>query len=388
MSFENSITLNDKKTFDACLRAAQPEISELTFTNLFMWRNFYRYVFDIIDGYLCVIADPVKGKPYALIPAGKGISRYSLPGIPESAAALSSDLSADYPKGTIAPATGFINAVEAVARYFKKKGWRLIFRKVDSFGAYLISGILGIKVSELPDDFNNLLQDMPVNTDLLKPQGPQGPRGMQDKSADVSGGNFDAKDGSTTGMPSTDAPGVYPDRDNSDYLYLTEDLMHLKGKKYDAKRNHINRFQKLYEYEYTTIDENNIGSCYDIMDEWCRKIGCDEHKSLYCEKLANSEVLENYSRLGISGALIKVNGKFEAFTAGEMLNRDTAVIHIEKANTDVHGLYTYINREFCERSWSDTRYINREQDLGVEGIRKAKLSYKPFRLTGKYSIYA
>jgi hypothetical protein len=85
--------------------------------------------------------------------------------------------------------------------------------------------------------------------------------------------------------------------------------------------------------------------------------------------------------------LIRVDGEFRAFTVGEMLNRDTVVIHIEKADFNTHGLYSFINREFCVREWSDTKYVNREQDLGQLGIRKAKLSYYPVHMEHKYTVY-
>jgi hypothetical protein len=162
--------------------------------------------------------------------------------------------------------------------------------------------------------------------------------------------------------------------------------MYLKGKKYDGKRNHINKFKKLYEYEYIPLKEEHLDECCRITEAWCSERSCDEHKGLYCEKLANFELIKNFRALGCKGALIKVNGRFEAFTIGEMLNSDTAVIHIEKANGSINGLYTYINQQFCLNQWHDAKYINREQDLGSEGLRKAKLSYKPVNFIDKYSI--
>ena len=105
------------------------------------------------------------------------------------------------------------------------------------------------------------------------------------------------------------------------------------------------------------------------------------------EKKANIELLNNYEALGCHGCLIKVNGSFEAYSIGEMLNKDTAVIHIEKANTKIKGLYQFINQQFCEKQWANALYINREQDMGVEGLRKAKLSYNPVELIEKNVIH-
>jgi len=181
--------------------------------------------------------------------------------------------------------------------------------------------------------------------------------------------------------------GIVFDRNNSDYIYLTEDLINLRGKKFHSKKNHINKFKKLYEYEYVRLDGGFVDECLRIMEEWCAAKGCDCRKEGYCEKLANIELLNNYGDLGCKGALIKVNGRFEAFTVGEMLNMDTAVIHIEKANSQIDGLYAFVNQQFCEKEWGDTTYINREQDLGVEGLRKAKLSYNPVKMVNKYTIH-
>jgi len=130
-----------------------------------------------------------------------------------------------------------------------------------------------------------------------------------------------------------------------------------------------------------------IDECSRIMTEWCRAKNCNCQDGDYCERYANMELLRNFRVLGCKGALIKVDGSFKAFTAGEMLNSDTAVIHIEKADTKIEGLYTLINQQFCEKEWKDAVYINREQDLGLEGMRKAKLSYNPVRMVDKYTVY-
>jgi hypothetical protein len=124
------------------------------------------------------------------------------------------------------------------------------------------------------------------------------------------------------------------------------------------------------------------------MQEWCEEKDCDCQEGEYCEREANLELLKNFKTLGCKGALIKVDGAFEAFTVGEMLNKDTAVIHIEKAKDSIDGLYTLINQQFAQREWSQTTYINREQDLGLEGMRRSKLSYHPVRLIEKYTVYA
>lgn len=172
-----------------------------------------------------------------------------------------------------------------------------------------------------------------------------------------------------------------------DYVYNASDLVSLAGKKFSKKRNHISQFMRLYgDYEYVPVTEDNLGECKRILDLWA-----DKNETNYApensERFACYELFNNWSRFtSLKGALIKVNGKFEAFTIGELLNPEVALIHIEKANTDYHGLYTLINRDFCMNEWSDVKYINREEDLGIEGLRKSKLSYNPAFMIKKFLV--
>lgn len=176
----------------------------------------------------------------------------------------------------------------------------------------------------------------------------------------------------------------------SDYVYYTENLITLSGKKLSSKRNHINRFLREYgDYEYVEVGEDTFSECERIFNEWCEgNESCNCEVPEECEKWACSQLLEFWDMIpGLKGALIKVNGRFEAFTIGEMLNDDTAVIHIEKGNADVHGIYTLINKEFISRTFANSKYVNREEDMGIEGLRKAKQSYNPSGRVWKYNIY-
>jgi len=176
---------------------------------------------------------------------------------------------------------------------------------------------------------------------------------------------------------------------SSDYIYTTESLISLSGKNLSPKRNHINKFMREYGgFEYVEINSQLADECMRIFNEWCEKQdSCDCEVPEECEKWACMELLKNWDLFPtLKGALIKVNGKFEAFTIGEMLNEDTAVIHIEKGNTDILGIYPLINREFVSRAFPDTTYINREEDMGKEGLRKAKMSYHPVKMLHKYII--
>ncbi|NLE00887.1 MAG: DUF2156 domain-containing protein [Fibrobacter sp.] len=177
-----------------------------------------------------------------------------------------------------------------------------------------------------------------------------------------------------------------PVREHFDYLYSTQSLITLQGRHLHSKRNHLTKFQNSYSYSYKLITADLISSCIDLATRWCKEEHCD-HDPLLCDEwLAINEILVMFDRLRIRGGAILIDNKLEAFTAGELLNQNTAVIHIEKANPHIHGLYTAINQMFCEREFSSTEFVNREQDLGDEGLRKAKLSYHPVKLVEKYTI--
>ena len=113
---------------------------------------------------------------------------------------------------------------------------------------------------------------------------------------------------------------------------------------------------------------------------------CEEDLNLLGEWDAIREGLTNFTALGMTGGVILVDGKVEAFALGEQLNEQTAVVHIEKANTEIRGLYAAINQQFCEHQWQGVPFVNREQDLGEAGLREAKLSYNPDHLVEKYRI--
>jgi hypothetical protein len=176
------------------------------------------------------------------------------------------------------------------------------------------------------------------------------------------------------------------DRAQSDYIYLTEDLIKLEGRKYHRKRNHIKQFKEKVSYRYIPLTSEWISECLRLETEWCDLRHCEAVPGLFNESMAIKEAFTHFEELGLKGGTILINGKVEAFTLGEPLNRDTAVIHIEKANSAYEGLYSLINQAFLENQWSGYTYVNREQDLGEEGLRKAKESYFPHHMINKYTI--
>jgi hypothetical protein len=176
------------------------------------------------------------------------------------------------------------------------------------------------------------------------------------------------------------------DRDQSDYVYLIEDLIKLQGRKYHRKRNHIKQFKEKYAYEYLSLTAEWISECLRLETEWCDLRHCEVIPGLANESVAIKETLTHYDQLKVKGGAILIDGKLEAFTLGEPLNPETVVIHIEKANPAFEGLYPLINQAFLEKEWSEYLFVNREQDLGEEGLRKAKESYFPNHMIHKYTI--
>ena len=178
---------------------------------------------------------------------------------------------------------------------------------------------------------------------------------------------------------------IQEDRNNSDYVYDTQDLVELKGRKYHGKKNHINHFKKNVEFNYLPLTADLIPDCIEFEIEWCKT---REHyeDTLFQEKEGIIDAFHHFEYLGFKGAVIMIHDKIEAFTFGELLNPDMVVIHVEKGNHQIRGIYPIINQQFCEHCWSDTKYINREEDMGLAGLRKSKESYFPARMIDKYIV--
>jgi uncharacterized protein len=291
MSGFKQIELTDKKVFDDFFAEDPPGTSELTFTNLFMWRHRYQPVWSTRDNCLLIILQPVEGAPFGLPPVGAGNKGDALLG-------LSRELQEVSPEP---------------------------------------------KISRVCKDF----VDSYVDSD-----------------------HYD----------------IIYDRDNSDYVYLAENLIKLPGNKFHKKKNHVNRFRKNYDFEYRSLDDDLAESFLRLQEDWCELRNCVEDPDLLQEDRAVFEAISHYKELGFKGGAISIDSKVEAFALGEPLNPDTAVIHIEKANPDIPGLYAAINQLFCAKEWSGVKYINREQDLGLENLRKAKESYYPDHMVEKYTL--
>ena len=285
------IELGDKEVFNRFLKQDPPRVSELTFTNLFIWQHKYAPSWVIAEDCLLIICRPKDHAAFGLQPVGPGDKKKALEILVESLKSITPE-----PR------------IERVDEAFVK--------------AYVV-----------PEEYVTEL-----------------------------------------------------DRDNSDYVYLAQDLIQLSGNKFHRKKNHVNQFIKNYRFEYRALDQELLKAFLNLQESWCQLRECATHPDLWSEDYAVHTALTHSRDLDFQGGAILINDKVEAFALGEPLNPDTAVIHIEKANPEINGLYAAINQLFCRETWSHMRYINREQDMGIEGLRQAKGSYCPDHMVHKYII--
>lgn len=288
------LTLDDRALIEGLLARGRPDTSELTFTNLFIWRHAYGLRLSRVDDTLCIFAwrsDPEDS--------------FLLPPLP---------LSSGSPQG--------------VAR---------------------------------------ALEHMAQN-------------GHDAKLCRVSAAQL-----KTMGLDA-ERFAIEADRDNWDYVYSVRDLIELSGDKYHGKRNHIAQFQAKHDFEYRPLTPDLVPACEELQDMWCDEKHCDLSATLRAESRAVKEALRNLDTLSAVGGCILVEGKVQAFTVGEPLNDDTVTIHLEKANAQFHGLYQVVNQQFLEHQWQGYAFVNRQQDLGIQGLRKAKESYHPHHMVEKHIV--
>jgi hypothetical protein len=285
------VELRDKDIIDYFLREDPPQISELTFTNLFIWEHRYHPRWVQKDNCLLIILNPEDSSPFGLPPVGQGDK---------------------------------IKALENLCHELEKISPE-------------------VKICRLSEEFLKKYVDHDRYSQML-------------------------------------------DRDNCDYVYSSLDLIQLAGRKYHRKKNLLNRFLKSYAFEYRALDIDLVECFLDMQEHWCRIKECTDKPGLLAEDYAIYRALTHFEELDYKGGAIQIKSRVEAFSLGEVLNPVTSVIHIEKANPEITGLYSAINQLFCSNSWSDMKYINREQDLGIEGLRKAKESYYPHHMVNKYTI--
>ncbi len=177
------------------------------------------------------------------------------------------------------------------------------------------------------------------------------------------------------------------ERAHWDYIYDVKALIELKGKRFHKKKNLVNQFRKKYAYQYVSFDAEMIDIALAMQEDWCTWRDCESSEALSAENRAISQILDNWKTLyGLTGGALLVGKEMVAYTIAEQLSQDTIVIHFEKGNPDYKGAYQAINQMFLEHNGEQFDFVNREQDLGDEGLRKAKLSYHPVDFVKKYRV--
>lgn len=177
-------------------------------------------------------------------------------------------------------------------------------------------------------------------------------------------------------------------QDNDDYVYDINDLADLKGRKYHRKKNHYNRFKKNYpDYRVEPLSDDNIEAVKEMVFEWYRlKLEENAESDFDMERAALTKALEHYNELGMEGLVLFIDEEVVAVTMGSRISHNTMDVHFEKAKGDVDGAYTAINCEFAKyirEKYPDIQYLDREEDMGIEGLRKAKESYYPHHMVAK-----
>ena len=181
---------------------------------------------------------------------------------------------------------------------------------------------------------------------------------------------------------------ITAERDRFDYVYLAQDLINLSGRKFHGKKNHLNAFRKEYpDARYVSITEEIIPKCREELNNWyeIHKRANPDNSFICYEQAAIHEIFDHFDKFKLKGGAILIDDKVVAFTFGERLNSDTAVIHVEKATPEIRGIYAAINQNFVAHEWADMIYINREEDMGIDGLRRAKESYRPVKLIEKFN---
>jgi len=287
------MALEHKPVLDALLKQAQPACSELTFTNLFIWRHAYALHVTRVGTAVCLLAmRPDPEDSFLLPPLGQG---------------------------------GGVEHVRACLEYMSAQGHDAKLARVD-----------GPTIERLG----------------------------------IGAGEF----------------AIEPDRDNWDYVYRVADLIDLPEARYPDKVRHVKNFTRKFKPEYRRITPDLVPACKELQDLWCDEKHCDLHSSLRAEARAVNEVLEHLTELQVIGGAIVVRDRVQAFALGEPLNEGVVVVHIEKASPDLHGAFQVINQAFLANEWADFEWVNREQDVGEPGLRKAKESYHPAQMVEKYTV--
>ena len=178
-----------------------------------------------------------------------------------------------------------------------------------------------------------------------------------------------------------------PQRSEWEYVYSLEDLVDLPGNRFHKKKNLLNQFLKSSEWSFEPLGPETIREVLAMQADWCAWKDCAGSEGLAAENEAISRTLDGWDALGgLTGGVIRVDGRIAAYTVAEAFTGDTLVIHFEKGNPEIKGIYQAINQVFLDRMGSGFVWVNREQDMGDEGLRQAKMSYNPSRFVEKFRV--
>ncbi len=287
------IELGDKGTFDKFFKKHPPEISEYTFTNLYMWRNYYKFSWKVVDDCLILLSYKDASKIILFPLVGENSTR----------------------------------VLAFIIAELKKEGKPIECHRVPE------AMVPSIKQSGLSID-------------------------------------------------------VVEDRDNWDYVYLNRDLSSLKGPQFADVRKKLSRFNRDHDVEFKKLDAASVGKCLEMQEEWCDLKACKESPGLSMENDAIEDAFEHWKELGFYGCIMLEKERVVGYSLGEKLNPKTFVTHIEKANPkpSYFGAYQAISKHFAENCAKEFEFINREQDIGEPGLRRAKESYNPHHMVKKFKI--
>ncbi len=307
LSDAKAITMADKPVFDRYFRQYPPQISEFTFTNLFMWRVYYHWQFLEWDNHLLLFSRDHLQKYHKGILDNPDTVMMMPPVGPNPAQVACDILKSNQP----------------------------------------------VEIHRVPISLWNTIQGLP-----------------------------DAKECAITWVD---------DRGNWDYEYSRDALATLSGGNLKPKRKWLNRFMARYKYEFNILSpaKPELLECIKkAQDSWCQQNRCEDNPDLAMEHEAIAEALANYPALGFEGGLIQVDGNCIAYTLGEILHPGTLVTHIEKAQEMYEGGYQAIMSLFVQlERWHEIEFVNREQDLGIPGLRRAKESYDPHHMVQKGKLF-
>jgi len=171
-----------------------------------------------------------------------------------------------------------------------------------------------------------------------------------------------------------------------DYVYLSSNLADLSGSNYSKIRNRLNKFKRNYSYSTEKISSENMEDVRKFLDRWCLWKDCESDPLLENERKAIMYSMSHFFDLGLSGLVIRLDDNIEALAVYEEMSPDTAIIHYEKASPDYDGIYKAINQETAKKLQNDYKFINRESDMGLPGLRKAKMSYRPNHMVEVFHV--